>query len=137
MGKAECIKAGILAWQRRQKLKERVATLLVCVAVAGCVKLQILPDGTVENTIKSTKDIYEESRLKRSGGEKRHYSRQVNASEYETQVDAEIDCIAGLLQKATGESASRAAEKVSETVSMSEMNELKVIDCQLVAYVWP
>lgn len=118
-------------------MKAKVAVFIGCVVVSGCVKLQILPDDTVKNTIRTTKNLYDEAKLKRSGGERRSYARQVRILEYATQVDAETGCVAGLLQKAAAESSNSRVEKVSETVSIPESGDSGVIACELIAYVWP
>ena len=43
----------------------------------GCVKVNLLPEDTVKNSFKAGKNLYDESRLKRQGAEKREYSKQV------------------------------------------------------------
>lgn len=103
--------------------------------LSGCGNIQILPDGAVENTIRAGKEIYDESKIKSSGGEKRSFSSMVKMSDFETQKDAEISCLNGLKERSV--SISKNMQLISESTSIVDEKSSAAIKCELIAYIWP
>lgn len=110
-------------------------TLLATLPLSGCVKLKILPDGSIQEGIQSTQRIYDESKIKRSGGEKRHFSREEIISQYPSREAAEESCIQSLKQKLATESPGKAPVIKSEYIKLVPENE-GAIQCNIEAYIW-
>lgn len=106
------------------------------VFLSGCVKLNLLPEDVVKNSFKAGKGMYDESKLKRQGGEKREFSKQVLVSEYPGKDDAEKYCSLNLRTKLIEESPNKEPVVISEKVIFVDGMQLNVIECQLVGFVW-
>ena len=118
-------------------MKKTLLVLATAGLVTGCVKVQLLPEDAIKNTWKAGKDAYDESKLKRNGGEKRALSNQVLVAEYETREAANTDCINMLKTRLNNESLSRKAVVTSERIIVADGLSNKVVECQVVGFVWP
>ena len=117
-------------------LKNIVYVFVSVFLLSGCVKVNLLPEDAVKNSIKAGKNIYDESKLKRQGGKKREYSKQVLVSDFPNRDESEQECFKELKYKLSSESNRRQAVIVSERVIIVDGVENNVIECQLVGFVW-
>ena len=120
-----------------KKLFQRTVFVVAAVGLVGCVKVNILPQDTVKNSIAAGKTIYDETKLKRDGGKKRVYSKQVVVTEYANKTEAEETCIAALKTKLTDESIVREAVVTTERVIVVDGFANNTIECQITGFVWP
>ena len=104
--------------------------------LSGCLKVQVIPDGAISNTIKSGKSMIDEKRMKKKGAIKRVHSTQVNIADHASRVEAEQFCSEVLRSKLAEESTAKAPEVASEKTVQIDAGEADVIECQLVGYVW-
>ncbi len=111
--------------------------LWITILFSGCVKLQILPEDSVKNGISAAKNMYNESSLKRSGGVKKVYLREVVLNAYSSEQEAERACFANLMGRATSESPIREPIIISERAALRQNNQDTVLECQYEAYIWP
>ncbi len=109
---------------------------VVFLACTACGNIQVLPDGAIKNTIKASKEVYDDAKVKSSGGEKRTFSSMVKLSAYKTQQEAELACITGLKARTETESKAKPMQLISESTSFAEDSE-DIIKCEVVAYIWP
>ncbi|WP_075188390.1 hypothetical protein [Teredinibacter haidensis] len=117
-------------------MKNLVYVFVSVLLLAGCVKVNLLPEDAVKNSIKAGKNIYDESKLKHKGGKKREYSKQVLISDFPNREESEKECFDELKSKLSSESNSREAVIVSERAVIIDGVNNNVIECQLVGYVW-
>ena len=106
------------------------------ILLSACVRVQVIPDGAVSNTIKSGKDLYTEKRMKKKGAIKRVHSTQVNVADHANRAEAEKFCSEVLRSKLAEESTAKAPEVASEKTVQIDAGQADVIECQLVGYVW-
>lgn len=104
--------------------------------LSGCVKLHILPDGSVKQGIHATKRIIGESRLKHSGGIERTYQRQESITAHASRDAAEKACLSKLRANISEESRYREAVIASEKMGLVH-NDHAVVECTIEAFVWP
>lgn len=93
----------------------------------------MLPENTVKKTIKASKDLYSESKLKRSGGEKRLFSSEVPIAKYDSKTEAEGVCFDGLIQRITNVSSAKSPKIIKESASIVQADTLK---CEIEAFIW-
>jgi hypothetical protein len=117
------------AW--RMSLKKFVVVSLFAFILSGCVKVNILPEDAVKNSIRAGKSIYDEAKLKREGGEKREYSKQVKLSEFSSNEEAENYCFQALRKKLTFDSSKRAPVIISEKILILDGQNSNLIECQI------
>ena len=113
------------------------AIIIVSALTMGCVKVQLLPEDAVKNTWKAGKNMYDDRKLKKDGGEKRDYSSQVVISDYPSRADAEISCIAPLKERLKAESTEKEPVVTSEKAFIVDGLDNNVIECQVTGFVWP
>ena len=109
---------------------------ILAVFISGCVKVNLLPEDAVKNSFKAGKNLYDESKLKRQGAKKRNYSKQVVVSEYSNREEAESSCLQLLNTKLNTESPNKEPVIVSEKVIVVDGINNKIIECQIVGFVW-
>lgn len=108
-------------------------TLLVLLSIlGGCVKLKVLPDDVVGKSVKATQNIYNETKLKRSGGVKKNYEREVLTTQYASSLEAETACLTQLKSRINRESPRKPAVILTEKVKPTQ----QAIRCQATAFIW-
>ena len=111
-------------------------TLLV-VFLSGCVKVNLLPEDTVMNAIEAGKSFYDEASMKKRGGVRREYSKQVSVGDYASKEAAEADCILSLKTKLNQASATIPAPIVSERIVIVPGSYNTIVECKVVGFIWP
>lgn len=111
--------------------------MLVGFSLVGCVKVKILPDNAVRNTYDASKELISKTKLKRSGGLEREYSKQLLVSDYESQDQAEAVCDEKLTVLIQNESPRKAPVVLSRKHVLISLESHLTIECSVVAYIWP
>ncbi len=113
-----------------------LGALCVLTSLAGCVKLQILPEDTVQNSIDAGKNLYTEYKLEKSGGEKREFSKQLVIADFDSTTEAETACLSELKLNVTKQSVKKAPEFLSEKLVVVPESNGSILECRIEAYVW-
>lgn len=108
------------------------AVLLLC----GCVKTQILPDGMVEDTISTTKDMIDDVRMKRSGAEKRTFRHEVPLLIDQDEAETIQACI-NYLEARASQTSKKPIKITDEKTSRISNPTQDSILCELEVYIWP
>lgn len=114
-----------------------ILAVVFALLTTGCVKVQLLPEDAVKNTWNAGKNMYDERKLKKDGGEKREFSIQIGISDYSSRGNAEESCMMSLRDRLESESTKRESVILEERVFIVDGLENNVIECQIVGFVWP
>lgn len=112
---------------------------LCCIAVlalGGCIKLQVLPEESIQQGVDAGKNLIDQAKLARAGGKKMTLATEVKLAAAANQAAAEQTCLSELKTRATKASSKRAYELVSEKTHLGKRDELEVIGCEILIYVW-
>jgi hypothetical protein len=115
---------------------KRLLLISLMLLSAGCVRVNLFPEDAVKNSIRASKDIYDESKLKKSGAVKKQYTKQVVVSDYSDRNTAEIACIADLKNKIAGESIHKEPVVISEKIALITEGASQLVECQISGYIW-
>jgi len=106
--------------------------IISAVLSTGCVKLNLQPERSIE----AGKNIYNEAKLKRQGGERLEVSSQEAVADHSSREVAETSCLAGLKNRIAAQSTSREAVIVSEKIEILSGDSESKIQCVMVGFVW-
>lgn len=110
-----------------------LTSMALFLALSGCVKYQLLPDDTIEDTFDSTKQLYDEHKLKRTGAKKREYAIELEAKPQDW-TQSSKECF-DLVNQRAAEQSSRPPAVVKESSKFDKT--AGVVQCQITAYIWP
>jgi|GEM_PF-3479049 len=106
------------------------------ISLSGCVKVQILPEHSIERGVDAGKDLIDQAKLARSGGKKMTLATEVKLSSAPQQAAAEQACLAELTARATAASSKRSYEQVSQKTFLAKRDGIDVVGCEILIYTW-
>lgn len=109
---------------------------LMAFALGGCIKLQVLPEDSIQHSVDAGKSLIDQAKFSRSGGKKMTLANEVKLTAGVEQLVARQACLAELTARAQEASSRRAYEVVSEKTHLGKRDALEFIGCELVVYVW-
>lgn len=109
---------------------------LCVLALSGCIKLQVLPEDSLQHGVDAGQKLIDQAKLARAGGKKMTLATEVKLTPAVNQGAAEQACLAELKTRATQASSKRAYELVSEKTHLAKRDGLEVIGCEILIYVW-
>ena len=114
----------------------RLISCLFVVSLSGCIKLQVLPENSIQHGVDAGKQLIDQAKLARAGGKKMTLATEVKLSAAANQALAEQACLSELKTRATAASPKRAYELVSEKTHLGKNEGLEIIGCEVLIYVW-
>ncbi|MCU4677374.1 hypothetical protein N7931_17260 [Catenovulum sp. 2E275] len=98
------------------------------------MQLKVLPENGLKDSIHETKEAYNEYKLRKKGGKRRDLTKQITMIDGNRQQTEQV-CLSELRQQVETESLTKPVVEISAKTSQLQSENL--IECNLVAYVWP
>ncbi|MGL6161596.1 hypothetical protein [Microbulbifer sp.] len=113
---------------------DKLIVVILVLSLGACVKLEVKPQELVKDTVSTTKDAYDNYKLKKKGYVERNFEHSVQLEVDKDETDAALKCL-DIVRKLAQESSDKKIKIISQSTKVSGENGNRRMQCKIKAFI--